>query len=80
MYPNAYFRTAAVAAGLFASTVSADFSASAKTNVAMYWGQGSSQIALGDLCSDDNVDIVNIAFINQFPRSNGDYPSSNFGA
>ncbi|KAF2659252.1 carbohydrate-binding module family 18 protein [Lophiostoma macrostomum CBS 122681] len=65
-------------AGLLASTVSAGFNAAASTNVAMYWGQGSSQIALAELCADESVDIVNLAFVNQFPREIGDYPATNF--
>lgn len=76
--PSIYTSAAAVAAGLFASTVSAAFSAASSTNVAMYWGQGSYQIDLSVVCNDPSVDIVNIGFINGFPRARGDYPSSNF--
>jgi chitinase len=76
MYSN--FRAISMA-GLLASTVSAGFNAAASTNVAMYWGQGNSQIALSELCADESVDIVNLAFVNQFPKQIGDYPSTNFG-
>jgi chitinase len=54
------FTRAAFAAGLLASTTSASFNAAAKTNVAMYWGQGSNQISLLEVCQDPNIDIVNI--------------------
>lgn len=67
-----------LALGLLASTVSA-FDASASNNVAMYWGQGSNQITLKELCSDPSVDIVNLAFVNQFPKKRGEYPATNFG-
>jgi chitinase len=70
--------TRSIALGLLASTVSA-FDASASNNVAMYWGQGSYQISLTELCNDPSVDIVNIAFVNQFPKRRGEYPSTNFG-
>lgn len=67
-----------LAFGLLASTVSA-FDAASTSNVAMYWGQGSNQITLKELCSDPSVDIVNIGFVNEFPKRRGEYPSTNFG-
>jgi chitinase len=51
---------AAFAAGLLASTASAAFNAASKTNVVMYWGQGSNQVPLSDVCADPNIDIVAI--------------------
>ena len=59
MAPSLFAR-AAFAAGLLASTTSAAYDGAAKTNVAMYWGQGSDQIPLSEVCMDPNVDIVNI--------------------
>lgn len=67
-----------LALGLLASTVSA-FDASSSSNVAMYWGQGSNQITLKELCSDPSVDIVSIGFVNKFPTRRGEYPATNFG-
>ena len=64
---------AAVAAGLFASTVSA------QGQVAIYWGQGAYQKELSVVCEDPSVDIVNIAFVNGFPTSSAKYPDTNFG-
>jgi hypothetical protein len=64
---------AAVAAGLFASTVSA------QGQVAIYWGQGAYQRELSVVCEDPSVDIVNIAFVNGFPTSRDKYPDTNFG-
>jgi hypothetical protein len=59
MSPSIFTR-AALVAGLLASTTSAAFDPSSKKNVAMYWGQGSNQIPLIDVCADPNIDIVNI--------------------
>jgi len=59
MSPSTFTRVA-FAAGLLASTASAAFNNAAKTNIAMYWGQGSNQIPLAEVCTDPNIDIVNI--------------------
>jgi chitinase len=64
---------AAVAAGLFASTVSAE------GQVAIYWGQGAYQRELSVVCQDPSVDIVNIAFVNGFPQDRNKFPDLNFG-
>jgi chitinase len=79
MPSNTYFRAAAAATGLLASTVSAAFNAGSSSNVAVYWGQGYAQLDLSEVCSDDSVDIVNLAFVNQFPKEIGQYPATNFG-
>jgi hypothetical protein len=59
MSPSIFTR-AALAAGLLASSASAAFNAASKTNVVMYWGQGSDQVPLSDVCADPNIDIVSI--------------------
>ena len=64
---------ATVAAGLLASGVSAG------GKVAIYWGQGAYQKELSVVCNDPSVDIVNIAFVNGFPKDNTTYPNTNFG-
>lgn len=80
MRSNTYTRAAAVAASLLASGVSAGtFNAGSSSNVAVYWGQGPYQKDLTTVCSDENVDIVNIAFVNGFPKQIGDLPETNFG-
>jgi chitinase len=79
MSSNTIAFAATVAVGLFASTASAVFDAAASNNVAMYWGQGDSQIPLSQVCNDASIDIVNIAFVNQFPLTVDDYPATNFG-
>jgi chitinase len=79
MSSNTFALAATVAVGLLASTASAAFDAAASNNVAMYWGQGDSQIPLSQVCNDASIDIVNIAFVNQFPLKVGDYPATNFG-
>lgn len=71
--PSTIFTIATVAAGLLAST------ASATGNVAIYWGQGGYQKELSVVCSDPSVDIVNIGFVNGFPKSRKTYPNTNFG-
>ncbi|KAF1366077.1 glycoside hydrolase, partial [Lizonia empirigonia] len=71
--PSTIFTIATVAAGLLAST------ASATGNVAIYWGQGAYQKELSVVCSDPSVDIVNIGFVNGFPKSRKTYPNTNFG-
>ncbi|KAI4950892.1 hypothetical protein J4E86_007400 [Alternaria arbusti] len=76
MSPSMFTR-AAFAAGLLVSGAVATYDAAAKTNIAMYWGQGYDQIPLIDVCTDPNVDIVNIGFINSFPTVRGAYPGSN---
>ena len=79
MSPNTFTRTATMAAGFLASVASAAFNPAASTNVVMYWGQGNAQISLTDLCNDASIDIVTLAFVNQFPQKIGDYPATNFG-
>lgn len=64
---------AALVAGLLTSTVSA------QGKVAIYWGQGAYQKPLSVVCSDPSVDIVNIAFVNGFPRDRNRYPDTDFG-
>ncbi|USP82492.1 glycoside hydrolase family 18 protein [Curvularia clavata] len=76
MAPSLFAR-AAFAAGLLATTTSAAYDGAAKTNVAMYWGQGSNQIPLLEVCTDPNIDIVNIGFVNKFPKKRGEYPGTN---
>lgn len=66
-----------LAFGLFAS-VSATYGGGSGS-VAVYWGQGNAQIPLSEVCQDPSVDIVNLAFVNVFPKEIGDYPGTNFG-
>lgn len=70
---------ATIATGLLASTATAAFDASSKNNVAIYWGQGANQKPLDVICSDPSVDIVNIGFVNGFPKTTKEYPKTNFG-
>jgi chitinase len=70
---------AAAAVAAIASTASATYTQGGNQNVAMYWGQGYDQAPLSSACMDPAVDVVNLAFINQFPAKRGDYPGSNFG-
>ncbi|CZT16219.1 uncharacterized protein RCC_02061 [Ramularia collo-cygni] len=69
-------------AALLASTTTAQFNPQSKTNVAVYWGQGTDQLRLIEHCKRPAVDIINIGFINQFPgqgQSGDELPGSNFG-
>jgi chitinase len=71
--PSQILSIATIAASLLAST------ASATGNVAIYWGQGANQKPLNIICSDPSVDIVNIGFVNGFPKTTKEYPMTNFG-
>ncbi|KAF2502937.1 glycoside hydrolase [Lophium mytilinum] len=77
MRPTTFARAAALASALTTS-VSATFNAAASTNVVMYWGQGSYQIPLLEVCQNPSVDVVVLGFINEFPTKVGGYPGSNF--
>ncbi|KAG9722178.1 hypothetical protein KCU59_g16785, partial [Aureobasidium melanogenum] len=66
MRTSSAFTSTAAAVAAFSGLASA-FTASAKTNVVTYWGQGPNQGSLQDVCKNPNVDIVNIGFINVFP-------------
>lgn len=76
---SVYSPIAALAAGFLASGVSAAFDAASSKNLVVYWGQGYNQTALSDICDDSSIDIVNVAFVNQFPTKVGNYPATNFG-
>ena len=45
----------------------------------MLQGQGPDQPPLSYFCADKNIDIINIAFVNQFPDQTGGLPGTNFG-
>jgi chitinase len=77
MSPSTLSRAAA-ATVLLASTASAAYTPGGN-NVAIYWGQGAYQRDLSVICDDPSVDIVNIGFVNGFPKEVGDYPALNFG-
>ena len=59
---------------------SGSFNAKAKDNVAVYYGQSpaTSQVTLAKLCSDESVNIVILAFLNEF-FSAGGLPTMDFG-
>ncbi|KAG9943618.1 glycoside hydrolase, partial [Aureobasidium melanogenum] len=79
MRTSSAFTSTAAAVAAFSGLASA-FTASAKTNVVTYWGQGPNQGSLQDVCKNPNVDIVSIGFINVFPdQGAGGWPGSNFG-
>ncbi|KAF1344879.1 glycoside hydrolase superfamily [Delphinella strobiligena] len=72
--------TFAVAAATLAGGVSATFSATSKTNVVTYWGQGAGQDTLLSYCENPNIDIINIGFVNVFPdQGKAGWPGTNFG-
>ena len=59
---------------------SGQFDAKSSNNVAVYYGQteATSRTSLGQLCQNENVDIVVLAFLNEFFGPGG-FPSLNFG-
>jgi len=59
------------------------FNPKATDNVAVYFGQSdkTSLVPLKEICANENVDIVIVAFVNGFFNANGTgYPTVNFGA
>ena len=57
------------------------FDAQSSKNVAVYYGQtdATAQVSLGQLCQNQNVDIVVLAFLTEFSGPGG-FPTLNFGA
>ncbi|TLD25849.1 glycoside hydrolase [Venturia nashicola] len=54
---------------------------SAGNSIVAYWGQGDTNIPLSDVCSNPNVDIVVLSFVNIFPdQSPSGWPGTNFGS
>lgn len=64
-----------------ASSGSGQFDAQSSKNVAVYYGQtdATAQVSLGELCQNQNVDIVVLAFLTDFSGPSG-FPTLNFGA
>ncbi|KAK9489164.1 putative endochitinase [Lipomyces doorenjongii] len=58
---------------------SANYDSAAKTNVALYWGQGAGQQRLLYFCQQSTVDIITIGFVYIFPAQGNGYPGTNFG-
>ncbi|KAL9006863.1 MAG: hypothetical protein Q9188_000394 [Gyalolechia gomerana] len=63
------------------STGAYTFNAQSSDNVVVYYGQSpaTSQTTLAQMCQDENVDIVILAFLTTFFGAGG-YPNINFGA
>ncbi|KAL2863509.1 class III chitinase ChiA1 [Aspergillus lucknowensis] len=57
------------------------FHPEAKSNVAVYYGQGFNQPRLAEFCQETAFDIINIGFINRFPDQDlfTGLPGSDFG-
>nr|KMM66208.1 endochitinase 2 [Coccidioides posadasii RMSCC 3488] len=52
----------------------------AKSNLAVYWGQGAGQNRLSYFCEKTSFDIIVVGFINVFPdQGPAGWPGSNFG-
>lgn len=64
-----------------ASSGSKGFNAQSDQNLAVYYGQSpaTAQTSLNDLCEDENVDIVILAFLTEFFGPGG-FPKLNFGS
>ncbi|KAL4886317.1 glycoside hydrolase superfamily [Aspergillus karnatakaensis] len=63
------------------ASLASAFVPEAKSNVAMYYGQGYNQPRLAEFCQDPSIDIINIGFINRFPEQDPltGLPGSDFG-
>ncbi|MCJ1381929.1 hypothetical protein MMC17_005041 [Xylographa soralifera] len=70
-------------AGASPASGKSTFNATAKDNVMVYFGASpfTGEVPLSQICMDDAVDIVTVAFVNGFFQPNaGGYPTVNFGA
>ncbi|KAI9730037.1 MAG: hypothetical protein M1818_008306 [Claussenomyces sp. TS43310] len=63
----------------FIASSTATYDAAGKTNVALYYGQGSGQARLRHFCDQTENDIIPLAFLNRFLAQGNGYPGSNFG-
>ncbi|KAI1761278.1 carbohydrate-binding module family 18 protein [Hypoxylon sp. FL1150] len=63
----------------FISIAYGAFSTSSKNNVVVYYGQGPNQASLGTYCSDRNIDVIVLSFVNIFPAQANSFPGINFG-
>lgn len=63
------------------ASLASAFHAEAKSNIAVYYGQGVNQPRLAEFCAETSYDIINIGFINSFPEQNPltGLPGSDFG-
>ncbi|KAJ0415859.1 glycoside hydrolase superfamily [Aspergillus carlsbadensis] len=63
------------------ASLASAFVPEAKSNVAIYYGQGFNQPRLAEFCDSTAFDIINIGFINSFPDQNPltGLPGSDFG-
>ncbi|KAE9372586.1 carbohydrate-binding module family 50 protein [Stipitochalara longipes BDJ] len=57
----------------------ATYNESARSNLAVYWGQGSNQQRLLHFCQQSTIDILPIGFVNIFPAQGNGFPGDNFG-
>ncbi|KAF7588551.1 hypothetical protein BBP40_005540 [Aspergillus hancockii] len=77
----AFSKSLAVATAVSAvSPFAYAFNAQAKSNVAVYYGQGYNQERLSHFCQETSLDIINIGFVNIFPdQGPAHWPGTNFG-
>ncbi|KAL4915624.1 glycoside hydrolase superfamily [Aspergillus aurantiobrunneus] len=70
-----------ISAVLGLASLASAFDPEAKSNVAIYYGQGSNQPRLAEFCQETAFDIINIGFINSFLDQDPltGLPGSNFG-
>ncbi|KAF8863084.1 glycoside hydrolase [Acephala macrosclerotiorum] len=61
------------------ASIPSTYDPTSKSNVALYWGQGSGQQGLAHFCSQTTVDIIPLAFINVFPAQGNGFPGDKFG-
>ncbi|KAI2626377.1 carbohydrate-binding module family 18 protein [Xylaria nigripes] len=73
----AWYRLASLV--LAACSVVAAFNETARSNVAVYYGQGPNQKRLSTYCADNNIDIIVLSFVHLFPQQANGYPGINFG-
>ncbi|PMD31543.1 glycoside hydrolase family 18 protein [Hyaloscypha variabilis F] len=64
---------------IFIQSCQAILSTNAKSNVALYWGQGAGQQRLSYFCAQSAVDVIPIGFVDVFPAQGNGFPGTNFG-
>jgi len=66
MFPKKSLSALAAALSLIPTSIALD--TGAKSNVAVYYGQGASQPDLSTFCASTSIDIIQLAFVDIFPQ------------
>ncbi|KAE9366577.1 carbohydrate-binding module family 18 protein [Stipitochalara longipes BDJ] len=64
---------------ILSQSCQAVYNSNAKSNIALYWGQGAGQQRLSYFCAQSTVDVIPIGFVDVFPAQGNGFPGTNFG-